>query len=421
MTTPRTLPLDDTWMRQVLVDMLRISSPTGRTDQVMQFLGEEVDKLGLPFELNRRGAMRISLADGGPASRAVVVHSDTIGCAVRSIRPNGRLALVPIGTHSARFSEGARVTVYTDTPGNTVTGTILPLKASGHAYGDEVDTQGVGWDHVELRLDAHATSRRQVEMLGIHVGDFVGLHALPEITRTGYLKSRHLDDKAGVAAALAAAKAILDHGVDLPVPTEILVTITEEVGHGASSGLTSGISEMISIDSAVVAPTQESTERTVTIAMQDMVGPFDYHLTRRLIGLAETHQVPFRRDVFVNYRSDVAAALEAGAETRAALIGPGVDATHGHERTHLEAIRATAQLTALYLQSDLTFQEWDEADGGRLEDFPSTAVQPAEPAPGITDSDADRELDREAEAGEVPGVAESAEHGSAGPRYDDEA
>lgn len=411
--TAKALRLDDDWMRRVLIDMLRISSPTGRTDQVMQYVGEQVELLGLRFELNRRGAMRIHLHGGEGPSRAVVVHTDTIGCAVRTIKDSGRLALVSIGTHSARFSEGARVTVYTDVPGVEVTGTVLPLMASGHAYGRAVDTQGVGWDHVELRLDAHVASRRDVEALGIRVGDFVGLHALPEITRTGYVKSRHLDDKAGVAAVLTAIKAMVDQDVTLEVPTEVLITITEEVGHGASSGLAIGAAEMLSIDSAVVAPTQESDERAVTIAMQDMVGPFDYHLTRRLLRLAEGHHVPHRRDVFVNYRSDVAAALEAGAETRAALIGPGVDATHGHERTHLDGIRATSQLVCLYLQTHLTFHEWDRTDGGRLEDFPSTSVQPAAPSPEITDGEV--ELDRNVVAGERPGT-DQADVGAAGPR-----
>jgi peptidase M42 family hydrolase len=400
----RTLQIDDAWMRELLVDLLRIPSPSGRTDEIMQFLGEEVDKLGLTFELNRRGAMRIRLADAPGPRRAVVVHADTIGVAVRRIKDNGRLALVPIGTHSARFSEGARVTVFTDEPGRTHTGTILPLKASGHAYGDEVDTQGVGWDNVELRLDANVSTRKQAQTLGINVGDFVALHALPEVTRTGYVKSRHLDDKAAVAASLAAVKAIVDFEVEVPVGTDLLITITEEVGHGASSGLHDDVAEMLSIDAAVVAPLQSSSEHAVTVAMQDMVAPFDFHLTRKLIGICDRHHVPYRRDVFVNYRSDVAAALEAGAETRAALIGPGVDATHGHERTHLDSIRATAQLVALYLQTELTFPTWDKAAAGPLEEFPSRSVQPADRAPGITDSDGNGGLDSDVEAPDTPGV-----------------
>jgi putative aminopeptidase FrvX len=312
-----------------------------------------------------------------------VVHVDTIGSAVRSIQPNGRLSLVPIGTHSARFSEGARVTVFGHHAGESWTGTILPRKASGHAFGDEVDTQGVGWDHVELRLDENVSTAADTEALGVGVGDFVAVHALPQVTPTGYLKSRHLDDKVGVAAAFAAVKAILDANITLPVPTDMLVTIEEEVGHGASSAIGTDIAELLSIDVAVVAPGQASSERAVSVVMQDKVAPFDYHLSRRLLDLAEAEGIPHRRDVFIHYRSDVAAALAAGAETRAALIGPGVDATHGHERTHREAVHATARLIAAYLQSPLTFDEWDERDGGDLEDFPSRSVQPADRAPGI--------------------------------------
>ena len=375
--------IDMPWFKHLAVELLRIPSPTGRTDEAVQFLGEQVTKLGLPFRLNRRGVMSVEIQAGQGPRRAVVVHVDTIGCAVRQVKPNGRLALVPIGHHSARFSEGARVTVFGNQAGQAWTGTILPIKASGHRWGDEVDTQGVGWDNVELRLDEHVASITDVEDLGLGVGDFVAMHALPEVTTAGFLKSRHLDDKAGLAAVFAAVKSLLDRETALPVPTDVVVTIEEEVGHGASSAIGGNVAELLSIDAAVVAPGQASDERAVTIVMQDMVAPFDYHLTRKLLRLAQDHGIRHRRDVFVNYRSDVAAALEAGAETRPALIGPGVDATHGHERTHLDAVEATAQLVAAYLMSPLTFEEWDEEAGGALEDFPSRSVQPAERAPGI--------------------------------------
>lgn len=381
--TVQTLEIDTEWMEQLMIDLLRIPSPSGRTDEAIQFLGEQVAKLGLDFHLNRRGVMTIEVQPGEGPRRAIVVHVDTIGCAVRSILPSGRLSLVPVGTHSARFSEGARVMIFGHHAGDRWTGTILPRKASGHAFGDEVDTQGVGWEHVELRLDEDVASAADVEALGIGVGDFVALHALPEVTASGYLKSRHLDDKAGVAAAFAAVRAILDADIDLPVPTDLIVTIEEEVGHGSSSAIGEHIAELVSIDVAVVAPGQNSSEKAVSVVMQDKVAPFDYHLTRKLLDLAEEGDIPHRRDVFIHYRSDVAAALAAGAETRAALIGPGVDATHGNERTHRDALEATARLIAAYLQSPLTFESWDERDGGDLEDFPSRSVQPADRAPAI--------------------------------------
>jgi peptidase M42 family hydrolase len=375
-------------MSEVLLELLRIPSPTGRTDVIMQHVGERLEEIGLPFELTRRGAMVGALdGNGGGLERAVVVHTDTIGCMVRELKPNGRLAVVPVGTHSARFSEGSRVTVFTDDPERVITGTILPLKASGHAYGDDVDTQPVGWDHVEVRVDEPVRDASDLAAIGIQVGDFVAQVAFPVITRSRYVTSRHLDDKAGVAAALAAFKAVIDQGPELHVGAHLLITIAEEVGHGASSGLTHDVAEMVSVDSAVVAPGQTSTETGVTIAMQDLHGPFDFHLTRRLCRLAEDHGIEAHRDVFRYYRSDVAAALEAGAETRAALMGFGVDATHGHERTHLDGILATSQLLALYLQTDLTFARWDAAPTGPLRAFPSTAVQPVRREPEFDPED----------------------------------
>jgi peptidase M42 family hydrolase len=314
------------------------------------------------------------------ADRAIIVHADTIGCMVRELKANGRLAIVPVGTHSARFAEGARVTIFSDDVDGDYrhTGTILPLKASGHRFGDEVDEQGVGWDFVEVRVDEVAESSLDLEALGIQVGDFVAIDARAVVTPSGFVNSRHLDDKAGIAAALGAFKAIVDHGIDVPVTAHLLVTIAEEVGLGASHGLDADVAELVSIDTSVVAPGQASSEHCVNIAMQDSTGPFDYHLTRHLIDLCRVHDVRHRRDVYKYYRSDAASALEAGVNTRAALIGFGIDGSHGHERTHLDGIRSTAELIALYLQTDLTFHSWDRKPTGDLADFPSTAVQPAD-------------------------------------------
>jgi peptidase M42 family hydrolase len=376
---PAPLALDLEYLQQVMLELLDIPSPSGRTDHVMQYVGERLHVLGLPFIVTRRGALNAKLIgphDGG-ADRAVVVHTDTIGCMVRQLKDNGRLEVKPIGTHSARFSEGAHVRVFTDDLERTFSGQILPLKASGHRYNDAVDLQGVGWEQVEVRLDEPVEDLAGLRSLGIDVGDFVALLPSPQVTPSGYVKSRHLDDKAGVAAVLTAFKALVDAKIPVPVSCHLLVTATEEIGHGASHGLDPDVAEIVSIDAAVVAPGQQSREDAVIVAMGDGTGPFDYHLTRKLTGLAADHKLNVIRDVFDYYRSDGAAALEAGAHARVALLGFGVDATHGHERTHLAGLEQLAQLVCLYLQSDLVFPEWDAEPKGDLVDFPSLAVQPA--------------------------------------------
>lgn len=376
---PAGLPLDLKYLKQVMLELLEIPSPSGRTDHVMQYVGERLSGLGMPFSLTRRGAIAAYLEGRRTtgADRAVVVHTDTIGGMVRRLKENGRLELKPIGTHSARFAEGAHVRIFTDELDRMYSGQVLPLKASGHRYHDDVDRQGVGWEQVEVRVDEPVVDEAGLRALGIDVGDFVAFLPWPSITPAGYVKARHLDDKAGVAAVLTAFKAVIDAGIRPPVTAHLLITCTEELGHGASHGLDTDVAEIVSVDAAVVAPGQQSQEHTATVAMGDSVGPFDYHLTRKLASLAAEHGVEVVRDVFDFYRSDVAAAVEAGAHARVALLGFGVDATHGHERTHLDGLRHLSQLLSLYLQADLVFPEWDAEPEGELADFPSLAVQPA--------------------------------------------
>ena len=176
-------PDDRIWMVDTLLALLQTPSPSGRTDAVMQLIGQTLTKLGVPFTLTRRGALIAELPGRSQTTdRAIVVHADTIGCMVRELKDNGRLALVPVGTFSARFATGARVRILPDDNDQFFTGTVMPLKASGHAFGDEIDTQPTGWDDVEVRVDRSVSSRADLEQLGLNVGDFVALVASPELT-----------------------------------------------------------------------------------------------------------------------------------------------------------------------------------------------------------------------------------------------
>ncbi len=378
MSQPSAMPdAERTWMIDTLLALLQTPSPTGRTDAVMQLIGEVFDDLGIPFSLTRRGALIAELPGESPSvDRAIVVHADTVGAMVSRLKDNGRLQLISVGTFSARFAAGARVRILCDESTEFITGTILPLKASGHAFGDAVDTQPTDWDHIEVRVDRRVSSPDDLRQLGIQVGDFVALMAGPELTHDGFVVSRHLDDQAGVAVALTLAKHVADHGLRLPHRTAVMVTIAEEVGYGASTGLPAGIAEMITVDNAVCAPGLQSREDAVTVLMADLHGPYDYHLSRQLCRLADEHGIRSVRDVFRFYRSDAAAAIEAGAGTRAALVGPGVDGSHGWERTHLDSLAATYALLREWLLTPLTFGDWDAHPSGQLRDFPSSH-QPA--------------------------------------------
>ncbi|MCB1917504.1 MAG: osmoprotectant NAGGN system M42 family peptidase [Rhodocyclaceae bacterium] len=385
MNTTRALPpIDYGFLEETLMQLLAIPSPVGLTDAVVRYTAGRLESLGIPYEMTRRGAIRATIKgrESRPA-RAIVAHLDTLGAMVRSIQPNGRLGVVPIGHWSARFAEGGRLTIYTDN--GQLRGTCLPLKTSGHAFGDEIDSQPVGWDHVEVRVDIEARSAQDLIAAGINVGDWIAFDPQLEIQPGGYVNSRYLDDKAAVAALLAACKAVRESGRLPPVNAFPLFTITEEVGSGSSAALHGEIAEMVSLDISIAAPGQNTDEHAATICVQDMSGPFDYHLTHKLIGLAEDFGISHRRDVFKYYRSDSAAAVEAGNDIRTALIGFGADASHAQERTHRDALEALAQLSAAYILSEPVARR-DKKSMGSLEGFteqlkPEDMQPPSTPLP----------------------------------------
>jgi peptidase M42 family hydrolase len=344
------LPIDETYTLDLLIRLLHTPSPSGYTDRAVHLMCDELERLGVDFEITRRGAIRANL-QGEVASpdRAIVAHIDTLGAMVKGLKANGRLELVPVGHWNARFAEGARCTLHTD--GGAHRGTILPLKASGHTFGPEVDKQPCGWEYVEVRVDEEVYDLSALMHLGVHVGDFVAIDPNPEIMGNGYINSRHLDDKAGAAVLMGAIKAVKKSGLHLPVACHPLFTISEEVGSGASAALHQDVAEMLTIDNGTTAPGQNSSEFGVTICMADMSGPFDYHLTHRLIQLCQESGIRHQRDVFRYYRSDSAAAVEAGNDLRTALLTFGVDGSHGYERIHWDALRSLGELLTVYMQS----------------------------------------------------------------------
>ncbi|TKT74191.1 osmoprotectant NAGGN system M42 family peptidase [Aquamicrobium sp. LC103] len=370
------MEIDEAYLLRQLKALLSIDSPTGYTDQVVRYCSQELERLGLTPELTRRGAIRaVRQGSRRKAARAVVTHLDTLGAQVKQVKENGRLELVPIGHWSARFAEGGRVTLYTEN--GSFRGTILPLKASGHTFNEEVDTLPVGWPHVELRIDAVTQTRAETRALGIDVGDFVAVDTQPEFLDNGFINARHLDDKAGVAIALASIEALERDKVRTPVDIHWLFTIAEEVGVGAASIVTPEIASMVTIDNGTSAPGQNSSEFGATIAMADQAGPFDYHLTKKLVDLCRDGDIPFQKDIFRYYRSDSASAIEAGHDVRTALVAFGVDASHGYERIHLHALISVARLVAAYVASPLEIpRDVEEVSG--LKGFTEQPTEEAE-------------------------------------------
>jgi peptidase M42 family hydrolase len=363
------LSVDKQYVVDLLLRLLNTPSPSGYTDRVVHIACDELERLGIAYELTRRGAIRATLeGEQKTPDRAIVAHLDTLGAMVKELKPNGRLKIVPIGHWNARFAEGARVTIFTDHGSHR--GTILPLKASGHTFHKEIDTQITAWENLEIRVDEDCSSSDGLARLGFNIGDFVALDPNPEIHDNGYINSRYLDDKAGVAVLFGAAKAVKEAGAKLPMDCHLLLTISEEVGSGASAALHGDVAEMVTIDNGTVAPGQNSRESGVTVAMADSSGPFDYHLTHHLIELCQEFGIGHQRDVFRYYRSDSASAVEAGNDLRTALICFGIDGSHGYERVHWHALHSLVELISLYMQSPTLYKR-DRYEMGPRADFPT--------------------------------------------------
>jgi len=287
----------------------------------------------------------------------VVTHLDTIGAMVREIKPNGRLCITPIGHWSSRFSEGARVTILSDS--RRFRGSVLPLMAAGHAFNEAIDTQPVSWDNVEIRVDEPIQSSLEAES---------AFDPNPEFLSNGYIVSRHLDNKAGVACVLTALKTIQDYRLPLTLDCFPIFTLSEEVGSGACHALHEDITEFVGVDIGPVANGQSALEFGATIAAKDSSGPFDYHLTHHLLDVCKEHNIPHQRDVFRFYYSDAISAVQAGHDIRHALLTFGTDATHGYERTHMSALNAVTSTLIHYMQSAPSVSS-DRLQQATLDDF----------------------------------------------------
>ncbi|MEQ8233752.1 MAG: osmoprotectant NAGGN system M42 family peptidase [Gammaproteobacteria bacterium] len=337
-----------------LLELLAIPSPCGFTDEVVHYVGNVLDDIGIDYELTRRGTIRARLAgrDSSPA-RAIVTHVDTIGAMVRYIRDDGRLLVAPIGHWSSRFAEGARVTLFSER--GAYRGCLLPTLDWGVSRDQGVERVPLDWEHVELRLEEAVFNAADVRRLGVEIGDFIALDSRPDVLDNGYIVARNLDNKAGTAAVLELLRHVVEDGIEVTHDTYVLFTVTETTGGGMGSAILPEVSELLTVDFESVKPTEKSPFKRVTLASGDASGPYDYHLTEHLHRLAVAGDIPLQQKYLQAFHSDAAAALVAGHDVRTAVIAYAGDASHSVERTHIESLTNVARMLEAYATSAPTF------------------------------------------------------------------
>ncbi|WP_026891936.1 M42 family metallopeptidase [Lacrimispora aerotolerans] len=336
-----------TYVTNILEKIVNIPSPSGYTKEVMKAVEEEALSFGYASTYNRKGGLIIEVPGQSKEVLGLSAHVDTLGAMVRSITPEGRLNIVLVGGFMMESIEGMYCKVHTRT-GKTYTGTILTKEPSLHTY-DNAKTLERKPKNMEVRLDELVYSGEDVKKLDISTGDYISFDPMFVHTESGYIKSRHLDDKASVAVLLGVLKDISQSG-KLPKRTlKLVISNYEEVGFGASF-IPQDIEEFIAVDMGALGDDLTGSEHKVSICAQDSSGPYDYEMTSCLISLAKEHKIDFAVDIFPHYGSDVGAAIRGGNDIRGALIGQGVHASHGTERTHVDGMEQTLKLIEAYIE-----------------------------------------------------------------------
>ena len=330
-------------------ELLAIDSPTGFTGGAVRYVKEEFEALGFEATVTTKGGVLVDLggADSPEGGLLLAAHADTLGGMVAELKGNGRLRITNLGGMRAENAECENVRVYTR-DGNVYEGTLQLINASVHVNGQYADTKRT-FDTTEVVLDEDVSSVEELKNLGLEVGDIVAFDPRTRVTDSGYIKSRFLDDKLSVGILLGFAKYVKDTGTELPRHTYVHVTVYEEVGHGGSASVPGGVTEAISVDMGCVGQGLNCTERQVSICAKDSHGPYNYDVVGRLIEAAKSESADYAVDVYPYYGSDVEATLTAGHDIRHGLIGAGVYASHGYERSHKDGVKNTLLTLKGYL------------------------------------------------------------------------
>jgi putative aminopeptidase FrvX len=339
------------YLLRFLEDLIHSPSPTGDTDWAVSFVQQGLEELGVSSFKTNKGAL-VARLDGLKADRprALTAHVDTLGAMVKEIKPNGRLKLTALNGLVWPSVESEGVVVRTRS-GTQFRGSVVFANGSVHVNPSVKDAKR-DQDSLEVRIDERTSSAEETRVLGIEVGDFVAFEPRFERSGPGFVRSRFLDDKACVACLMAALKALREAGVSPAQRTHALFSVHEEVGHGGMDGLPEDLAEIVVLDMACVGEGQNGDEFHCSICLKDSHGPYSRELSERLRSLADAAGIELRPDTYPHYGSDGGAYWVSGGQAQVALIGPGVDTSHGYERTHIDALRDTAALIAEYLIED---------------------------------------------------------------------
>lgn len=341
------MEINKDFILKTLEEIVNIPSPTGYCDGAVSHIEGIAGELGFKYERNKKGNLIIEMEGHNKGyCTGIPVHVDTLGAMVRSVNSDGTLRITTIGGNMFSTLDGEYCVIHTRS-GKKYTGTVLSTSPSIHVYPDARKIER-SEENMMVRLDEVVSSKEDVLKLNIMTGDFISIEPKFQITESGYIKSRYMDNKAGTACALSVMEMFKRLGTKPRNNVKIIVSTYEEVGHGCAS-IPGDIDELVGIDMGCIGLDLACTEQDVSICPKDSSGPYDYGITSRLIELAKEHNLKYAVDIYPMYGSDVSAALSGGNNIKGGLIGPGVNASHGMERAHIDGLSNTIKLMYAYL------------------------------------------------------------------------
>ena len=333
--------------KDLLTNIMNIDSCTGFTNKAIDYLKQEAINLGFKVSTSVKGNLIVEVNGvDNTSAMGICAHVDTLGLMVRSIKSNGKLAFSRLGGPQLNTLDGEYCRIYTRDM-QMYTGTILSNSASSHVYKDAASLER-SEENMEVRIDEITKSCDDTKKLGIANGDFICIDTKLEITKKGFIKSRFLDDKLSVAILFNVLQDIAKNKITLKQKTYFIFTVYEEVGHG-NSWIPSDITSLLGVDMGCIGADLACSEYDVSICAKDSSGPYDYQMTTDLINIAKKENLNYAVDTYPMYGSDVSAALRGSNNIKGALIGPGVDASHGMERSHMDGVNATIKLIEKYI------------------------------------------------------------------------
>lgn len=334
-------------------ELTQIASPTGDTSYILEHIKAQLEAKNVAVQDTNKGGLLVTL-DGKNAEhhRFITAHVDTLGGIVRAIKPDGRLKMDRIGGFSYDSINGSYCTIHQSLTDKTHTGTILLHQTSVHVYADATKVER-NQDNMEIRLDEKVSSKEEVLELGIRVGDFISFDPQSTITKTGYIKSRHLDDKVSVALLLEIIEKVQADEIELAHTTHFYISNNEEIGFGGNSNIDERVAEYMAVDMGAMGDDQDTDEYSVSICVKDGSGPYHLGLRNQLVELCQNQDIAYQLDIYPHYVSDASAAMHAGNDVRHGLFGAGIDASHAYERTHYLSIDATYRLIEAYLTASM--------------------------------------------------------------------